>query len=152
MKLIQWSVLFVSILFLTACGEQSYEPQEVNPETDVCQICNMSITHVDFAAQAVFKNGDHLVFDDLGCLMDYILQNGEQEIGASYIRDTNSAQWLNIQEAVYVYSKDYWTPMSYGVLAFSSQQEAESYLNEQPGKLLQYEDLLTFNWGVHEHE
>lgn len=151
MKLHRMLIVAVSIIFLAACSEQTYEPRDVNPETDVCKICNMSITHVNYAAQAVLKNGDHIVFDDLGCLMDYISQNGEDEIGASYIRAANSSEWLNIKEAVYVYSKDYWTPMNYGVLAFNSQTEAENYMNEEPGKLLQYEDLLTLNWGVHEH-
>ena len=152
MKLSRILLVAMSILFLAACSEKTYEPRAVNPETDVCQICNMSVTHVDYAAQTVLKNGDPVVFDDLGCLMDYILQNGEGDIGASYIRATNSSDWLNIKEAVYVYSKDYWTPMNYGVLAFSSQDEAEKYMNEEPGELLQYEDLLTLNWGVHEHE
>lgn len=152
MKITRILIIALSIVLLAACGEKTYEPREVNAETDVCQICNMSITHVDYAAQAVLKNGDQVVFDDLGCLMDYISQNGEDEIGASYIRAANSSQWLNIKEAVYIYSEDYWTPMNYGVLAFDSQEEAEKFMNEEPGKLLQYDDLLTFNWGVHEHE
>lgn len=144
-------LLFV-MLVLTACGNEAYEPRDVNPEIDVCKICNMSVTSVDYAAQVVLKNKDTLVFDDLGCLMAYIEQNGESDIGAAYIRDTNSSKWLNIKDASYVYSADYWTPMNYGVLAFASKKEAESYTKEQPGKLLAYEDLATFNWGVHEHE
>ena len=112
----------------------------------------MSITSVDYAAQAVLKNSDIVVFDDLGCLMDYIKQNGEEEIGAAYIRDTNSANWLNIKEASYVYSKDYWTPMNYGVLAFATKEEAEQYMDQQPGEIIPYDELLTFNWGVHEHQ
>ena len=51
-----------------------------------------------------------------------------------------------------MYSKDYWTPMNYGVLAFASTEEAEQYTKEQPGEIIPYDKLLTFNWGVHEHE
>lgn len=143
-------IAFVAVV-LAACSEQTYEPREINPETDVCYMCNMSITHVDYAAQVVLKNGDHVAFDDLGCLMEYIIEQGDEAIGAGFIRDTNSPQWLNIQEATYVYSKDYWTPMNYGVLAFSSQEEANQYMAEQPGDIILYEELLTFNWGVHAH-
>lgn len=152
MKAVKWIVLLLVLTVLAACSEKTYEPREINSETDVCAICNMSITHVDYAAQIVLKNGDHLVFDDLGCLMDYIIENGESEIGAGFIRDTNSTNWLNIKEATYLYSKDYWTPMNYGVLAFSSQEEAEKYNVEQAGEFIPYEELLTFNWGVHGHE
>lgn len=152
MKLWKGLVLIFVIFLLSACGNEAYEPRDINAETDVCKICNMSVTSVDYAAQAVLKNKDTVVFDDLGCLMAYIEGNGDKEIGAAYIRDTNSSKWLNIKEASYVYSADYWTPMNYGVLAFATKEEAESYVKEQPGKMLVYGDLATFNWGVHEHE
>jgi len=152
MRLYKWIILMVSVFILAACSEETFEPRDINPEVDVCHICNMSITHVDYAAQIVLKNGDYVVFDDIGCLMEYVLENGEEKVGAGYIRDMNSSQWLKIEDAVYVYSKDYWTPMNYGVVAFSSLEEANEYMEEQPGELVPYEELLTFNWGVHEHE
>lgn len=152
MNYIKGMVLVLAALLLTACSEKTYEPREINPETDVCYMCNMSVTHVDYAAQVVLKNGDYVVFDDLGCLMEYIAEYGESDIGAAFIRGADSPNWLSIKEAIYVYSKDYWTPMNYGVLAFSSQQEADNYMAEQPGKILSFEELTTFNWGVHEHE
>ncbi|MCP1144849.1 nitrous oxide reductase accessory protein NosL [Lysinibacillus endophyticus] len=152
MKLWKWLCLLLFVFLLTACGDKAYKPREINPETDVCHICNMSVTSIDYAAQVVLKNNDIVVFDDLGCLMEYIKQNGEQEIGAAYIRDMNSSNWLDIKDASYVYSADYWTPMNYGVLAFASEQEAKEYMKENPGKIVPYENLLTFNWGVHEHE
>lgn len=151
LKKLQWILLLCTALLLAACSAD-LEPREVNSETDVCTICNMSVTHADYAAQLVKNNGDHLVFDDLGCMMEYINEYGESEIGASYIMETDSPNWLNVKEAVYVYSKDYWTPMNYGVLAFASKEAAESYMSEQSGELLAYDDLLTFNWGVHAHE
>lgn len=151
MKTLKWIVFTLALLILAACSEQTYEPREINPETDVCYMCNMSITHVDYAAQVVLTNGDQVAFDDLGCLMEYVLENGEEKIGDGFIRDTNSSKWLNIEEAVYVYSKEYWTPMNYGVLAFSTQEEVNQYTAERPGELVPYEELLTFNWGVHNH-
>ena len=151
MKIWKWLGFMLMVLVLAACSEKTYEPSDINPETDVCYMCNMSVTHVDFSGQIVLKNGDHVVFDDLGCLMEYVLQNGEDEIGAGFIRAEDSGAWLNIKDASYVYSKDYWTPMNYGVLAFSSQQEADKYMQQQPGDIVKYEELLTFNWGVHEH-
>lgn len=151
LKQLKLAFLFCAALLLAACGAD-LEPREVNSETDVCIMCNMSVTHIDYAAQIVKKNGDHLIFDDLGCLMEYIHEYGEDEIGASYIMETDSPNWLNVKEAVYVYAKDYWTPMNYGVLAFATTEAAEAYMSEQPGELLAYEDLLTFKWGVHAHE
>lgn len=137
---------------LTACGEKTYEPREINAETDVCHMCNMSITHAQYAGQIVKKNNDVIVFDDIGCLMAYMEEYGDHEVGAAFIRDNNSNAWLNIEDASYVYSVDYWTPMNFGVLAFANADAAKAYINEQPGELMAYEDLTTFNWGVHTHE
>lgn len=143
----------MAILLLAGCGNKEYKPKEISAETDVCEICNMTISHMDYAGQIVFKNNDHLVFDDLGCLMEYVIANGESEIGAAYIKDESTNGWINIKEAVYIYKANYWTPMNYGVLAFESKESADAYMNENgQGKQLEYEDLLTFEWGIHTHE
>lgn len=143
--------MFAAVI-LTACGEKTYEPRDINAETDVCYMCNMSITHEQYAGQIVKKNNDVVVFDDIGCLMEYIEEYGDAEVGAAFIRDHNSSTWLNVTEASYVYSPDYWTPMNFGVLAFADENAAKTYAAEQAGELLAYADLETFNWGVHTHE
>ena len=142
----------IAVLFLTGCGDKEYNPKEISAETDVCEVCNMTIAHMDYAGQIVFKNNDHLVFDDLGCLMEYIIDNGDGNIGAAYIKDESTNKWINVKDAVYVYEANYWTPMNYGVLAFADEQSAKDYMIENgEGKQLVYDDLLTFEWGIHTH-
>lgn len=143
--------MFAFALFtLAGCGEKTYEPRDIVAETDVCKICNMSIVHEDYAGQIVLKNGDYEIFDDLGCLMEYIDANGEEQIGAAFIKDENNKQWINVFKGAYVYNKEFWTPMNYGVLAFNSEQEAKDYIATQgKGELLAYEDLHNFKWGIH---
>ena len=142
----------VAVLFLTGCGDKEYNPKEISAETDVCEVCNMTIAHMDYAGQIVFKNNDHLVFDDLGCLMEYIIDNGDGNIGAAYIKDESTHKWINVKDAVYVYEANYWTPMNYGVLGFADEQSAKDYMAENgEGKQLVYDDLLTFEWGIHTH-
>lgn len=152
MKKLASSVILL-LFVLTGCSQQSYEPREISPTTDICKVCNMSISQMDYAAQIVFKNGDHNVYDDLGCLMADIIEKGDEEIGAAYIKDAKSHQWINVKEATYVYASDIWTPMNYGVVAFASDEEADNYVQEfETAKQLTYKDLLTFEWGIHTHE
>ncbi len=150
LKLLITSVM--AVLFLAGCGDKEYKPKEISAETDVCEVCNMTISYMDYAGQIVFKNNDHLVFDDLGCLMEYIIDNGDSKIGAAYIKDETTNQWINVKDAVYVYEANYWTPMNYGVLAFADEHSAKTYMEENgQGKQLVYDDLLTFEWGIHTH-
>lgn len=143
-------IFIVTIIFLVGCSEKSYEPKAINPETDICKVCNMSIAHEDYAGQLVFTNGDYEVFDDLGCLIEFVMDIEESEIGAAFIKDAKKDQWLDVKNATYIYSKDYWTPMNYGVLAFSSKEAAEQFINENgEGEFLTYEQLFDFDWGIH---
>ena len=145
----KWFIL-IAVLLLVGCSEKTYEPKEVNPETDICKVCNMSIAHEDYAAQLVFKNGDYEMFDDIGCLMEFLEGTEESEVGAMFMKDMTDNEWIDVKTATYIYSKDYWTPMNYGVLAFKTKEEAEQYMaSEGDGEILAFDDLTTFNWGVH---
>lgn len=138
------------VMIMAGCSEKSYEPRAVNAETDICKVCNMSIAHEDYAAQLVYKNGDYEMFDDLGCLMEFLKGTEKSEVGAMFMKNMADDEWMNVETATFIYSKDYWTPMNYGVLAFKTKEQAESYMaTEGQGELLAFDDLKTFNWGVH---
>jgi len=137
-------------LFLVGWSEKAYEPKEINVETDICKVCNMGIAHEDYAAELIFKNGDYEVFDDLGCLVEFMKDVEESEVGAAYIKSADGNEWLPVEDATYVYSKDYWTPMNYGVLAFPSKDAAEQYMEENgEGEVYSFEQLDDFQWGIH---
>lgn len=149
MKRVMMILLCCGVLW--GCSEKTFEPREIVSETDVCKICNMSIVHNAYAGQIALKNGDYEIFDDIGCLIEYIASNGDEEIGAAYIKDASKNEWIDVFEAVYVYNKEYWTPMNYGVVAFDTKQAAQEWMTQEgEGKLLHYKDLHNFNWGIHE--
>ncbi|WP_342558881.1 nitrous oxide reductase accessory protein NosL [Metasolibacillus sp. FSL K6-0083] len=145
-------LLVVMGFLLIGCSKQSIEPRKIDPETDICVVCNMGITHPDYAGQIIFKNNDHLVFDDLGCLIEY-LREPEKEVAVAYIKSNDKQEWVDVKAAAYIYNQNYWTPMNYGVLAFASIGDATIYEQENgAGKALTYDELVTsFKWGVHEH-
>ncbi|TQR21746.1 nitrous oxide reductase accessory protein NosL [Psychrobacillus vulpis] len=148
---IKWLVcFFVVVLLLQACGNKDYKPRDLVSETDVCKVCNMSIVHEEYAGQIALSNGDYEMFDDLGCLIEYMKNLNKKDIGKTFIKDEGRENWINVETASFVYDKDIWTPMSYGVIAFESKDVAQQYIvNEGKGKLLSYADLDTFEWGVH---
>lgn len=153
MRKLGLTIMASAAILLTACGEKTYEPHDINHDTDICKICNMSIVHDDFAGQIIEKNGDYEVFDDIGCLVEKMQRDGlgEQDIGAAFIKDTETNEWINIFSATYLYDKDFFTPMNYGVLVFNDEKEAQAYQQQEgKGTLMKYQDLADFKWGIHQ--
>ncbi|RAR41149.1 MULTISPECIES: nitrous oxide reductase accessory protein NosL [unclassified Paenibacillus] len=149
-KGIQLTLIMVAILMiLSACGGEKYEPQAINENTDVCVICKMAVKDDQYATQIITKDGQSLKFDDIGCLNTWKKENGTDTIGAEFVRDFNSKQWLRYEKAYYAYDPSYQTPMAYGIVSFEQEADATAYIEEQgKGKLMTAEDLANHSWEV----
>ncbi|CEA03637.1 NosL [Metalysinibacillus saudimassiliensis] len=146
-------LLATAMLALVGCGEKNYEPHALNEETDICQICQMTVAHQEFAGQIIEKNGDYEVFDDIGCLVEKLARDEQDEadVGAAFIKDAKTDEWINVFDATYLYDKEFWTPMNYGVLVFKDAADAEAYQADAGyGKLMKFDDLQDFKWGIHQ--
>ncbi|GMB08275.1 nitrous oxide reductase accessory protein NosL [Thermolongibacillus altinsuensis] len=142
--------LFICILLmLTACQrEQAYEPEEINPDIDVCMICNMSITAENYATEAILKDGTVHKFDDIGCMFEFMKQEDKENIAKLYVRDIETSEWIELEKAFFAYDRDYWTPMNYGVVSFASEENAKKYIEKEgKGQLWTYDQLLQHKWG-----
>lgn len=142
------AVLATAVL-LAGCGDKTYEAKKINPQTDVCEICNMSIANEKYAGQIALKNGDYEMFDDLGCLMQYYTKMKKDDLGEAFIKDEASEEWLNVEKSVFVFDKSIPTPMSYGVVAFKDEEAAKQYIEKtNAGEIMSFEDLKRFDWGA----
>ncbi|WP_338551317.1 nitrous oxide reductase accessory protein NosL [Paenibacillus sp. KS-LC4] len=142
-------LIIVIALLTSACGAKEYKPQAINEETDTCVICNMAVKDDPYATQIITKDGQSLKFDDIGCMNDWKVQNGMETVGAEFVRDHNSGNWLKYENAYYAYDAEYVTPMAYGVIAFENQASAQAYIAEQgKGELLSSADLKDHKWEV----
>lgn len=137
------------LMLATACGAKKYEAQAINEEIDKCVICNMSVKDDPYATQIITVDGQSLKFDDIGCMNEWRVKNGVDTIGAEFVRDHNTGDWLKYEKAYYAYDPSYTTPMAYGVIAFVDQASAQAYIDEQKtGVLLSAEDLSNHSWEV----
>ncbi|PZD87661.1 hypothetical protein DTX80_05365 [Bacilli bacterium] len=167
-------ILAVVTLILAACGEGNndkkedansenaelnettelkYKPEDINPDTDVCEICAMAVADDQHATQIVLKSERSLKFDDLGCLYAWITENGEDEIGAKFVRDFNTEEWVLMEDATYVFDEEINTPMAYGIISFKDRADAESYIEENGfGEILTADDLKDHKWEMMNHD
>ncbi|WP_157277677.1 nitrous oxide reductase accessory protein NosL [Paenibacillus taiwanensis] len=143
------AIMFALMVLLTACGGNKYEPLAINEQTDVCAICKMAVKDDQFATQIVTKDGQSLKFDDLGCLNKWKQENGTDTIGAAFVRDHNSKQWIPYEKAYYAYDATYKTPMAYGVVSFEKEADTKAFIETQgKGKLMTADDLAHHSWEV----
>lgn len=144
-------LMLTTILILgTACSNDStYPPESINPEVDVCAVCNMSLVHDEHITQLITKDKTAYKFDDIGCMVQFI-EAGEKnglDLGAVYVKDTDNNQWIEWTNAVHVYHPDIWTPMAYGVISFSNEESARRYMMEYPdAELITTPQLFEHNW------
>lgn len=134
-------------------SELAYEPEDIDPETDVCDICAMAVADDQFATQIVLENDRALKFDDLGCLYEWLDENGTDEVGAKFVRDFNTAEWIQLEEATYVFAEEIETPMAYGVISFKNSEDAEQYVADNGfGEILEVADLDNHKWEMMDHD
>ncbi len=142
-------VIMAVMLLLAACGGEKYKAQAINEETDVCAICKMAVKDDQFATQIVTKDGQSLKFDDIGCLNTWKTENGTETIGAAFVRDYNSQQWLRYEKAYYAYDASYQTPMAYGVVSFEKEADALAFIKDKgAGVLMTADQLGNHTWEV----
>src|SRR5690625_764561 len=130
-----------------------YEPEDIDPETDVCEVCAMAVADDRHATQIILKNDRALKFDDLGCLYAWIEENGEEDIGAKFVRDYHTEEWILLEEATYVFGEQIETPMAYGIISFKDKSDAKEYMEEKSyGELLSSEELADHKWEMMDHD
>lgn len=149
MKKVWMSVALATTVLLTGCGDKGYEATKINPATDVCEICNMSIADEKYAGQIALKNGDYEMFDDLGCLMQYYSTMDKDDLGEAFIKDDAGKEWLDVSKSSFVFNKEIATPMGYGVIAFKDEASAKAFVEKEgTGKVMNFTDLEAFDWGA----
>ena len=64
--------LIAFVFILAACGNKAVEPVAINDATDTCEVCNMAVVDNQHATQIVLENGKSIVFDDVGCMYEWL--------------------------------------------------------------------------------
>ncbi|MNW35569.1 NosL [compost metagenome] len=144
-----WKLLFIvvlGVLLLSACGRK-YVAAEIHEDVDICEICNMQVKDDAYAAQLTTKEGKTYKFDDIGCLNQWKVENGAEQIGMAFVRDFNDMTWLEYDQATYVYDESIRTPMAYGIVNFKDKESADAFVKDHGvGQVLTAADLSSHDW------
>lgn len=113
-------MFFVLILILNSVYAQI-------PEGTQCNECGMKVDPSSrFASYIVTTDGKRLFFCDIGDMLGH-LRKKKYEAKEIFVKDYQGGDWIDGQNAYYVYHKKFSTPMGWGIAAFKNLSETESW-------------------------
>ena len=135
--------LSAGLLLVTACGgPQVIEPPVLHLGEDICDDCGMIISDPRYAGSYLYETGEKryksLIFDDIGDMMGHIKDHPEHTIAGMWVHDFETEEWIDAESAFYVVSTEIPTPMGHGILAVSSEAQAQKIAADVNGVILDW--------------
>ena len=128
-KMFKFLLCALAALTFLGCGDEK-DYGNVHYDRDVCEHCQMAISDNRFSVD-VRVDGKNHYFDDIGCLVDFMVTNDKLnwlKDAKIYINDASgNGEFIDARSA-YFY-KGFKTPMEYGWGAFKNKQEGKQSFN-----------------------
>jgi copper chaperone NosL len=106
-------------MMTAACANASWGPASIRLREDACAHCRMTLLSLATAAQIVSPQEEPVIFDDVGCLREYLQRHALADGARVFVADHRSLEWIDASTAVFTQSTVH-TPMSSGVLAHAN--------------------------------
>ena len=136
------TIIVLALGILANCQRRALRPVDIAAE-DMCSFCKMSISEKRYAAEVIDSEGQAYKFDDIGCMVNFVKQKRSQsEVRAYFVMDFDKREWIRGQDAFYVRSSEFTTPMAGGISAFKDESRAQAAVTKYHGKLLSFDDLF----------
>jgi copper chaperone NosL len=122
-------------------------PPTLRPGRDECAHCGMLVNEDRCSSGLLVSNDgggrEHVVFDDIGCMLDYESGHAGLEVVGAFVHDHDSRSWTGAPAAWFVMAAPdrLATPMGSGIVAFSTKDAAERRAAECAGMVIAYERL-----------
>ena len=110
----------LSVVLVAACGGGTDGPAPVDTKNDACAWCRMSVSDLRFAAQLTAPGHEPKLFDDAGCLRDWLKAPREAAEWTAWLSDHRTKEWVKATDAVLVRDPAVQTPMNSGLVAWAN--------------------------------
>ena len=146
MHLLKFNFLLLTIVFLvtviTACSGQ---PEPISYGHDECDFCKMQITDNRYGSEIVSDKGKIYKFDEVGCMVNFALvenllgnSNNKFLVTVFSIPET----FTDAPTAHFVKNDGYRSPMGLNVMAFDRESDADDFIVENEGILLNWFEVI----------
>ncbi len=105
---------FSGALWVAACSAPpAAGPPEIAYGEVECGHCRMIVSEEKYAAAVEAVGGERAVFDDLGCLLNWV-RDRDLETSTVWVHDVGDSSWLEAKRAVFARDPSRITPMGSG--------------------------------------
>jgi len=109
-------IVMLVCVTLAACATHDPRPATIRLGEDACASCRMTIVSMQNAAQIVAPGAEPILFDEIGCLRNYLAATPLTDGALVVVADHRTGEWIDARHAVFTQTAVA-TPMSSGVLA-----------------------------------
>lgn len=130
-------------LLLASCSRGPAPPAALDPRTETCAWCRMSVSDPRLAAQLAAASEEPKFFDDIGCLRDYLVHAGDRPDGRiAYVADHRTKEWVSATRALFTKSPTTETPMGSHLIAHADAASRNADLGARGGTPVTAEDIF----------
>ncbi len=134
-----------SLFCLMGAASAEGPPAKVGPR-ERCPVCGMFVAKYPNWIVRVRADGRWYAFDGVKDMMAWRFHPEQyggvpaEKIGAVWVRDYYTLEWIDGRKAFYVVGSDVYGPMGHELVPFASRPTAENFLRDHRGK-----QIVTFD-------
>ena len=137
------NAIWLSLIVLAAACSTAPKPVAVDPGA-ACGLCQQAVANPLFAAQFLEPGEPPVMFDDIGCLMDYLAKQAGSKPGSiAYVTDHHTGAWTRAADALYTRNLQVRTPRDSHLLAHASSTSQTSDPDARMGTRVAVRELLS---------
>jgi copper chaperone NosL len=139
--------IILSVILAFALNSCAPEQKPINFGHDHCSSCKMIISDMRYGAELVTKKGKIYKYDSAECLAHFCNRTiiEESEVHSIWVINFEKpGQFINANDAVYLQSNEFHSPMGLNISAFASENSAKSILKSYPGALMNWDSVRKF--------
>lgn len=128
-------IILLALVVTIGCTAAANAPAAVRLHEDACAHCRMTLVSISTAAQIVAPGEEPLIFDEIGCLRDYLTAHSLAADALVYVADHRTGAWVDAASAVFTRTT-LATPMSSGLIAHADAVSRAADAGTHNGELL----------------
>jgi copper chaperone NosL len=127
---------------LVGCRSGVPQPVEIDAINDACFQCRMIASDPGLAAEIVAPGAEPLIFDDIGCLRDYLAATPISQDAIVYVADHRTRAWVRVEDAVFTRRWTLSTPMGSGIMAHADLASKDADPSARGGESVTVRSIL----------